>query len=138
MVDDGDGFSLGWGDGPTAAQEVYLLVGINPSAGLDRQMKVQKGGWRTRAGDSAVFGQGFVPGFIGAEAGGAADGGVLAGDLAIQQFLSGRIIMDLFVSQERDQSFLQCAKTAFDFSFGLGAGGDEMSHAQSRKGALKF
>jgi len=137
-MDDGHGFTLGWGDGPTAAQKVYALVRIHPSAGLDGQMQIQESGWRTRAGRRAVFGHGSGPRLIGTEACGAANGGVLARDLPIQQFLGGRVIRRFFVSQERDQSFLQGPKTAFNFSFGLRAGGDEMGHPQGGKGALKF
>lgn len=50
------------------------------------------------------------------------------GDLAVEEFLGGGIISDFFVSQQGDQAFLQRSKTAFDFAFGLGAGGDEVSH----------
>ena len=32
MVDDDHGFALSWCDGPTAAQKVHLLIGIDPSA----------------------------------------------------------------------------------------------------------
>lgn len=101
-------------------------------------MKIQEGGGRTRACRRAVFGHGSLPSLIGAAARGAANGGVLASDLPIQQFLGRRVIIGLFVSQQRDQPFLQSAKAAFDFAFGLGAWGNQVSHPQSRKGALKF
>ncbi len=61
------------------------------------------------------------------------------GDLAIQDDLSGGVIRDLFVSQERlPGTQLQSAKAAFDFTFGLGAWGDQMGHAQGGKGALEL
>lgn len=85
-----------------------------------------------------MFADCFLPGFIGAEARCATNGGVLAGDLPIQEFLCGGIIGDLFVSQKGDQSFLQGSKAAFNFPFGLRAWCNEVSHTQSRKGALKF
>jgi hypothetical protein len=86
----------------------------------------------------AVLHQCLVPGGIRAEARGAADGGILVGDLAIQNDLSGGVIADVFVSQERHQTQLQGAKAAFDFAFGLRAGGDQMRHAQGGEGALEL
>jgi len=138
MVDDSHGFLPGWGNGPTTAQKINLLVGIDSAGGLDGQMEVQERGWRAGAGRCAVFGHGSIPRLIGTETRSAANGGVLAHDLTIQQFLGGWVILDPFVSQERDQAFLQSPKTAFDFAFGLGAGRDQMRDAQSEEGTLKF
>ena len=44
MMNEGDGGSLGWGNGPTAAQKVDLMVGLDPAAQMERQMQVQQGG----------------------------------------------------------------------------------------------
>ena len=71
-------------------------------------------------------------------AGGAADGGILVGDLAIQDNLSGGVIVDVFISQERYQALLQGSKAAFDLAFGLWAGGDQMGHTQGGEGALEL
>ena len=136
MVDEGDGCSLGWSNGPTPAQEVDLEVGIDPAAQVERQMQVQQGGGRTRPAGRALLRPGFGPSGIGTPAGGAADGGILVGDLAIQDDLSGGVIADVFISQERHQTLLQGAKATFDFAFGLRARGDEMGHAQGGEGAL--
>lgn len=138
MVDEGDGGSLGLGDGPTAAQEIDLVVGIDPSAQMERQMQVQQGGGRARTYGRALYRQGFVPGGIGAEARGAANGGILLGELLIQDDLSGGVIADVFVSQDGHQTFLQGSKAAFDLAFGLRTGGDQMGHAQGREGALEL
>ena len=138
MVDEGDGCSLGWSNGPTAAQEVDLEVGIDPAAQVERQMQVQQGGGRTRPYGRALLRQGFGPSGIGTQAGGAADGGILVGDLAIQDDLRGGVIADVFISQERHQALLQGAKAAFDFAFGLRAGGDQMSYPQGGEGALEL
>ena len=138
MVDEGDGGSLGWSDGPATAQEVDLEVGIDPAAQVERQMQVQQGGGRTRPDGGALLRQGFGPSGIGTQAGGAADGGILVGDLAIQDDLSGGVIADVFISQERHQALLQGAKAAFDFAFGLRTGGDQMGHAQGGEGALEL
>ena len=60
------------------------------------------------------------------------------GDLAIQDNLSGGVIANVFISQERYQALLQGSKAAFDLAFGLRAGGDQMGHAQGGEGALKL
>ena len=138
MVDEGDGGSLGWRNGPAAAQKVDLVVGIDPAAQMERQMQVQQGGGRTRPDGRALLRQGFGPSGIGTQAGGAADGGILVGDLAIQDDLGGGVIADVFISQERHQALLQGAKAAFDLAFGLRAGRDQMGHAQGGEGALEL
>ena len=138
MVDEGDGGALGWRNGPTAAEEVDLEVGIDPAAQMERQMQIQKGGGRTRPDGRALLRQGFGPSGIGTQAGGAADGGILVGDLAIQDDLSGRVIADVFIGQQRHQTLLQGSETTFDFAFGLRAGGDQMGHAQGGEGALEL
>jgi hypothetical protein len=60
------------------------------------------------------------------------------GDLAIQHDLSGGVIADVFVSQQRHQALLQGAEAAFDFAFGLRTRGNQMGHAQGGKGALEL
>ena len=58
MMDDGDGGALGCGDGPAAAQEIDLVVGVDPAAQMQCQMQVQRGGGRARPdGDSMEYGQ---------------------------------------------------------------------------------
>ena len=137
-MDQGDGRAFGWGKGPAPAQKIDLEVGVDPAAQMQRQMQVQQGGWRARTDRRALLRQRLVPSRIGAVSGGAADGGILVGELAVQDDLRGGVIADAFVSQERDQALLQGAKAAFDFAFGLRAGGDQMSHAQGGKGALEL
>lgn len=105
---------------------------------MERQMEVQQGGRRTGTRDGALFRQGFLPGCIGAEAGGAAGGGVLAVDLPVEHELCGGVVADFFIGQDGHQAVLQGAETAFDLAFGLRARGDQMGHAQSGEGALKL
>ena len=130
MVDQADGGPLGLCDGPASPEEIYLLVGVDSSAQVESQMQVQQSGGRARTNGGAFFCQGPVPSDIGAVAGGAADGGILVSDLAIEHDLSSGVIADVFVSQQGDQALLQGSKAAFDLAFGLRAGGYEMSHAQ--------
>ena len=101
-------------------------------------MQVQEGGWRARTDRRTPFHQSLVPSHIGAVARGAADRVILVGHLAVQDDLSGGVIADLFVSQERYQAFLQGSKTAFNFAFGLRARGDQMGHPQGGEGALEL
>jgi hypothetical protein len=138
MMDQSDSGAFGWGNGPTAAQEVDLEIGIDPAAQMERQMEVQQGGGRARAYGRALFRKGLVPSCIGAVTRGAADGGILVGDLAVQDNLSSGVIADLFVSQQRDQALLEGCEAAFDFAFGLWAGGHQMGHAQGGEGALEL
>jgi len=77
------------GNGPASAKKIYLEVGVNPSTQVQSQMQVQQGRWRTRTHRRALFGDGFFPSCIGAVPCGAADGGVLVGELTIEHDLSG-------------------------------------------------
>ena len=101
-------------------------------------MEVQKGYRRTGTRDGALFCQGFLPGCIGAEAGGAADGGVLALEFPVEHALSGGVVADFFIGEDGHQTFLQGAKAAFDLAFGLRAGGDQVGYPQSGEGALEL
>lgn len=138
MVDQADGGPLGLCDGPASPEEIYLLVGVDSSAQVESQMQVQQSGGRARTNGGAFFCQGPVPSDIGAVAGGAADGGILVSDLAIEHDLSSGVIADVFVSQQGDQALLQGSKAAFDLAFGLRAGSDQMGYAQSGEGALEL
>jgi hypothetical protein len=101
-------------------------------------MEVQQGCRRTGTRDGALFCQGFLPGGIGAEAGGAADCGILALNFAVEHDLCGGIAADFFISQDGHQAFLQGSKAAFDLAFGLRAGSDQMGYPQSGEGALEL
>lgn len=101
-------------------------------------MEIQQGCWRTGTRDCTLFRQGLLPSRVRAEAGGAANGGVLALNLPVEHDLRGGIAAGFFIGQDGYQAFLQGAKTAFDLAFGLRAGSDQMGHAQSREGALKL
>jgi len=138
MVDQADGRTFGMCDGPASSEKIYLLVGVDSSAQVESQMQVQQGRWRTRTHSGAVLSHGSVPSIIWAIACGAADGGVLVSDLAIEHDLSSGVIADVIISKQRDQSLLQGSKAAFNLTFGLRAGGDQMGHAQGGEGALEL
>ena len=101
-------------------------------------MEIQQAGIRTRTHDGAFFFLGLGASIVRGKAGGAADGPILTGQLAGQQFLGGGVISDFLVGQKRDDAILEGAKAAFDFSFGLGAGRDQMRNAQGGESALEF
>ena len=52
--------------------------------------------------------------------------------------MGGSVISDFLVGQKRDEAILEGAKAAFDFSFGLGAGGDQMRNPQGGERALEL
>lgn len=123
---------------PALAEKVDLVVGVDPSFEVESQMEVQKGCGRTGTRDGTLFCQGFLPGRIGAEAGGAANGGILALNLSVEHDLCGGIAADFFIGQNGHQAFLQRSKAAFDLAFGLRAGSNQMCDPQSGKGALEL
>src|SRR5665213_888065 len=86
---------------------------------MERQVQIQQGGRRARTYGRALFRQRLIPSIIWAIASGAADGGILLGNLAVQDELGGGVIDGLLVSQEGHHALLQRAKAAFDFAFGL-------------------
>lgn len=138
VMDESDGGSFGGSDVPASAKKVNLAVGIDPSVQMESQMKVQQGERRTGTRGRALLLHGFFPSVIGAEARGAADGGILSFDLPVKHDLCGGVMADLFVSQDCHQAFLQSSKAAFDLAFGLRAGSDQMRYAKGCKGALKL
>ena len=123
---------------PALAKKVDLVVGVDPSFQVESEMEVQKSCRRTGTRDGALFCQGFLPGGIGAEADGAANGGVLALNLSVEHDLCGGIVADFFIGQDGHQAFLQGSKAAFDLAFGLRAGSDQMGYPQSGEGALEL
>ena len=123
---------------PALAQKVDLVIGVDASFQMEGQMEVQQCCRRTGACEGALFCQGFLPGCIGAQAGGTANGGILALDLPVEHDLCGGEAADLFIGQDCHQAFLQSSKAAFDLAFGLRAGSNQMSYTQCREGALEL
>ena len=62
----------------------------------------------------------------------------MALNLPVEHGLCGGIMGDLFIGQDGHQPLLQGAKAAFDFAFGLGAGGDQMGDSEGGEGALEL
>lgn len=138
MVNKRHGMASGCSDGPATTQEVHLMVGIDASSEVQGQMEIHQAGVGARTHDIAFFFLSLGASVVGGQAGGAADGAILTGQLAGEQFLGGGVIGDLLIGQKRDEALLEGAKTAFDFSFGLRAGGDQMGDAQGGEGALEL
>lgn len=123
---------------PALAKKVDLVVGIDTAFQMESQMEVQQSRRRTRTCGDAFFGEGFFPSGIGAEAGSAAEGSILALNLSVKNGLGSGIVTDFFIGQDGHETFLQGSKAALDFTFGLRAGSDQMSDTQSGEGALKL
>ena len=101
-------------------------------------MQVQQGCGRTGTRGDALLGVGLLPGGIGAEAGSAADGGILALNLSVKHALCGDIAGDFFVGQNGHQTLLHGSKAALNLALGLRAGCDQVGDAQCREGALEL
>lgn len=114
------------------------MVGVDASSEVAGQMEIQQAGVGARPQDGAQFCLRLGAGGVRGEAGGAADGAILAGQLAGEQFLGGGVSGDFLVGQKGDEAFLEGAKATFDFAFGLGAGGDPRGDAQGGEGALEL
>lgn len=138
VVDERHGLAGGGGDGPALTEEVDLLIGVDAAPQVQGQMQVQQTGGGARAPGRAAFAQGQGAGRVGRLLGGAAAGAVWAGQFAVEQLLGGGVGGDARVGQERDQTVLKGAEAAFDFAFGLRAGGDEVGDAQGGEGALEL
>ena len=98
---------------------------------------MQGGGQDRRAGRCA-FVQCLGASLVRGQAGGAADGSILAGQFACEQLLSRGIIGDFLIGQQGDAALLEGAEAAFDFALGLGAGCDQMGDAQGCEGPLEL
>ena len=138
MMNNGDGVPGGGADGPASTEEVNLPISVDPAAQVKRQMEIQEAGVGTGAEDDTMVRQGLGAGLVRGETGGAADGPILAGQFADEQFLSRGIVGDFLVGQEGEEAFLESAETAFDLTLGLRAGGDQMGDAERGEGTLEL
>ena len=138
MMNNGHGVLGGGAYGPASTQEIDLVVGVDATCQVDGQMKIHEGGVGTGAQHVAVLSLCQGAGLIRGQVGGAADGSILAGQFADEQFLGRGIVGDFLVGQEGEDALLEGAEAAFDLSFGLRAGGDQMGDAQRGEGALEL
>ena len=139
MVDEGNGFAGGWGDGVRAAEEIEGGVGIETALEVEGQMEVEK----RPGGDVAVviafFLEGEVPGSVGDQAGGAANMVLIVpGDLGLEERVGVFVVGDLFIGQEGAEALLEDVEAAFDFAFGGGVWGDAVGAAQGGESALEL
>ena len=108
------------------------MVGRAAALEVDGEVQVAKRGGRRGLELGAGFIKGELPGFVGAEAGGAAGFvGVVPGDLFGEEGVGGLEVGDAGGAQERDEAVLKCAKAAFDFASGLWVRGDAVGDAQT-------
>jgi len=126
MMDDGDGMTLGGPDGPTAAEEVDLLICVEAAREVEGEMKVQKAGIWAGTHGNALLGDRLGPGFVGGETGRAANSLVLLLQFVIEEFLGTGVVVDVLEGQQGQKTLLKGAETTFDFAFGLRTWSDEM------------
>ena len=138
MMDERDGMAGGGCDGPTAAEEVDLVVGIASATEVEGQVQVEEAGGGSRAQRVALLGQGFGPSVVGGETRGAANRPVLAREFLVQKRLGWAVGGDALVGQQGDQTFLEGAEAAFDLALGLRARSDQVGDAERGEGALEL
>ena len=138
MVNDGDGLAFSGPDGPAATEEVDLVIGVAAAVEVDRQMEVEEAGVGSGTQDIAFVDRGLGPGVVGRETCGSADGEILTLQFMIEEALSWAVLDDFLEGEERDQALLEGAETAFDFSFCLRTGSDQVGDAESGEGALEL
>ena len=114
------------------------MISIDPTAQVNRQVEIHEGRGRTGAQDGTLLVQRLGASLVRGQAGGAADRLILAGQFACEQFLSRGIVGDFLICQQGEQSFLEGAETAFDFTLSLGAGCDQVGDTQRCEGPLEL
>ena len=138
MINEGHSLACGGCYGPAATEEINLVVVVYPTTAVECEVEIEQIGVGTDLQGGSLFALGFGAGVVGREAGGAADGAVLAGQFCGQQFLSVEVLGDFLEGQQGEEAFLKGAKASFDFAFGLGAGGDQMGNAQGGQSSLEL
>ena len=101
MMNDGHGVPGGGANGPASTQKIDLVVSVDSTAHVKRQVKIQQAAVGTGAQHDALVGPRLGASLIRGQAGGAADGPILAGQLVREQFLSRGVGRDFLVGQER-------------------------------------
>src|SRR4051812_21594826 len=97
MMNDGHGVLCGGANGPASTQKIDLVVSVDSTAQVDRQVKIQEATVWTGAQHDALLGLRLGASLIRGQAGGAANGPILAGQLAREQFLSRGVGCDFLV-----------------------------------------
>jgi len=137
-VNDRYGFSGSGTDGPTATQKVDLLIGVDATLEMQRQVQIQQAGVGTGLAYRALLGLRQRAGLIRGEASGATDGAVKPGEFAVEYLLGARVVGDFFIGQQGKETVLEGAEAAFDFAFGLRTGSHEVRDAQRGESSLEL
>ena len=114
------------------------MISVDPPAQVNRQVEIHESGGRTGAQDGTLLVQRLGASLVRGQAGGAADRSILAGQFACEQLLSRSIVCDFLIGQQGEQSLLEGAEAAFDFTLSLGAGCDQVGDAQRCEGPLEL
>jgi hypothetical protein len=81
---------------------------------------------------------GLLEEVVGDFASGRVFGGVLAFDFHLEDFVCVFVGVGLGMRQECDEAFLEGAEAAFDFTFGLRGGSNEVGNPDGSQGALEL
>src|SRR5260221_5681609 len=82
VMNDGHGVPSGGADGPASTQKIDLVISVDSTAQVERQVKIQEAGVGTGTQHDALLGLRLGASLIRGQAGGATDGPILAGQLA--------------------------------------------------------
>ena len=129
-MNDGNGFFGGGGDLIVTAFEVDGVVVVDAALMTEGKVEIEQS--RDRRGTETVdlSEERIVPDGEGDETGAALAGVVLPVEFHLEDDICLLRSGDFCVGKQGDHSALEGAETAFDFTFGLGRGRDEMSHAE--------
>lgn len=138
VVDNSNRLAGGGSDGIIMALEIDREIMIDSAQGAEGKVQIKQGGRGSRTKTGLVLEAGIFPDFAGDEPCGSLSGGILAFDFHLENGISLWPSLGSGMSQEGDKTFLEGAKAAFNFTFRLRSGSDQMSHAKTKEGALEL
>lgn len=139
MVDDEDILVLSGGDVPSSAEELDRIGRAHTAGQMQGKMQIEQFFIGSGSEFGALFCEGFVPGFVRSEAGGAMFVlSIVLNDLGGQELIGVLMSLDFFIGKESYQPLLQGAEEPFDFAFSLRGRGHPMIDADRGQGALEL
>jgi len=138
MVNNGDGLAFGRGDLVAASLKIDGVVIVDSSRGSQREVEIEKSREGTGPEGAGLFQESLLPNGDRDEICAAVSGLVLADEFHLKDFVGMQPTAHVGVGHESDETALESAEAALDFSFGLRSWGDEVSDAKSQQGALKL
>lgn len=132
-MDNEDVFVLSGGDVPGSAEELDGVGRADSAWDVEGKMQIEQFWMGSGSEFGALFCEGFVPGFIGGEAGGAMSvRSIVVSDFGVQELVGVLVSVDLFIGKESYQPSLHRAEEPFNFAFGLRGGSDTVVDPDGR------